>query len=47
MKQLQIASYTSGYGIGFDSRRSFSHPSGGDGKNAIIFGADLSSLCAC
>ena len=33
----------SGYGIGFDSRRSFSHPSGGDGKNVIIFGADMSS----
>ena len=32
----------SGYGIGFDSRGSFSHPSGGDGKNVIIFGADLS-----
>ena len=26
----------SGYGIGFDSRGSFSHPSGGDGKNVII-----------
>ena len=33
----------SGYGIGFDSRGSFSHPSGGDGKNVIIFGADMSS----
>ena len=33
----------SGYGIGFDSRGSFSHPSGGDGKNAIIFRADRSS----
>ena len=31
----------SGYGIGFNSRGSFSHPSGGDGKNVIIFGADL------
>ena len=30
----------SGYGIGFDSRGSFSHPNG-DGRNAIIFGADL------
>ena len=33
----------SGYGIGFDSGGSFSHPSGGDDKNVIIFGADLSS----
>ena len=33
----------SGYGIGFDSRGRFSHPSGGDGKNVIIFGADMSS----
>ena len=32
----------SGYGIGFDSRGSFSHPSGGYGRNVIIFGADLS-----
>ena len=32
-----------GYGIGFDSRSIFSHPSGGDGKNVTIFGADLSS----
>ena len=33
----------SGYGIGFDSRGRFSHPSGGNGTNVIIFGADLSS----
>ena len=33
----------SGYSIGFDSRGSFSHPSEEDGKNVIIFGADLSS----
>ena len=33
----------SGYGIRFDSRGSFTHPSGGDGKNVIVFGADLSS----
>ena len=33
----------SGSGIGFDSRGSFSHPSGGSGTNVIIFGADLSS----
>ena len=33
----------SGYGIGFDRRTSFSHPSGGDGQNVIIFGVDMSS----
>ena len=33
----------SGYGIGFDSRGSFSHPIEGNGTNIIIFGADLSS----
>ena len=33
----------SGYGIGFDSKGSFSFPSGGFGQNAIIFGADMSS----
>ena len=31
------------YGIGFDSRGSFTHPSGGYGRNFIIIGADLSS----
>ena len=33
----------SGYSIGFDSKGSFSHPSGGYGKNFVIFGADWSS----
>ena len=33
----------SGYGIGFDSKGEFTHPDGGDGKNVIIFGADLSN----
>ena len=34
----------SGYGIGFDSKGTFSHPSGGGiGQNIIIFGADMSS----
>ena len=33
----------SGYGIGFDSKGSFSFPSGGFGQNVIIFGADMSS----
>ena len=33
----------SGYGIGFDRKGFFSHPSEGDGKNVIIFGVDMSS----
>ena len=33
----------SGYDIGFDSKGSCSHPSGGNRANVIIFGADLSS----
>ena len=33
----------SGYGIGFDSKGVFSHPSGGNGRNVIIFGVDMSS----
>ena len=33
----------SGYGIGFDSKGTFSHPTGSFGQNAIIFGADMSS----
>ena len=33
----------SGYGIGFDGKGAFSHPSGGFGNNAIIFGVDMSS----
>ena len=41
-KNLKITTY-SGYGITFDSKGSFSHPSGGYGKNVIIFGADLRS----
>ena len=32
-----------GCGIGFDRRGSFSHPSGRNGKNVIIFGVDMSS----
>ena len=31
----------SGYGGGFYSTGSFTHPDGGNGKNVIIFGADL------
>ena len=33
----------SGYGIGFDRHGFFSHPSGGTGRNIIIFGVDISS----
>ena len=32
-----------GYAIGFDRKGSFSHPSGGTGKNIIIFEVDMSS----
>ena len=32
-----------GYGIGFDSKGTFSHPNGGVGRNVLIFGADMSS----
>ena len=41
-KNLKINTY-SGYGIAFDSGGRFLHPSGGYGKNVIIFGADLTS----
>ena len=33
----------SGYGNGFDSKGTLSHPSGTSGQNVIIFGADMSS----
>ena len=37
----------SGYGIGFDSKGTFSHPGGSFGQNVIIFGAHMSSsTCA-
>ena len=43
-KNADIDEYKfSGYGIGFYSRGSFSHPSGGYGRNVVIFEADLSS----
>ena len=32
-----------GYGIGFDRKGFFTHPSGGTGRNVIIFGVDMSS----
>ena len=31
----------SGYGIGFDRKGIFSHPSGGTDKNVIMFGEDI------
>ena len=43
-KNADIDKYKySGYGIGFDSRGSFKHPSGVYDRNAIIFGVDMSS----
>ena len=33
----------SGYGVAFDSKGTFSHPSGGSRRNVIIFGADMSN----
>ena len=33
-----------GYGIGFDGHGSYSHQSGRNGRNAIIFGVDMSSF---
>ena len=43
-KNADIDKYKySGYGVGFDSKGSFSHPSGGYGGNVIIFGAYMSS----
>ena len=33
----------SGYGVGFDSTSTFTHPNEVNGKNVIIFGADLSN----
>ena len=42
-KHIDIDLYKySGYGIGFDRKRFFSHASWGDGKNVIIFGVDMS-----
>ena len=43
-KKTDIDKYKySGYGMGFDSRGSFSHSNGGYGRNFINSGADLSS----
>ena len=32
-----------GYGIGFDGRGFYSHPTGETGRNVIVFGLDMSS----
>ena len=43
-KNADIDKYRySGYGIGFDRKRSFSFLGGGFGQNVIIFGADMNS----
>ena len=43
-KNADIDKYKySGYGIGFDRHGFFSHPSGGTGRNVIIFQADMNS----
>ena len=42
-KRRLVLKYSSGYGIEFDRRSSFSFPSGGFGQNVLIFGVDLSS----
>ena len=43
-KNVDIDKYKySGYGIGFDKRSSFSHPSGADDSSVIIFGVNMSS----
>ena len=43
-KNADIDKYKySGYGIGFHRHGSYSHPSGGTGRNLNFFGADMSS----
>ena len=42
-KNAEIDKYKdSGYGIGFDGHGFYSHPTGGAGRNLIIFGVDMS-----
>ena len=44
IKSADIDKYKySGYGVGFDMKRTFSLPTGGFGKSVIIFGVDMSS----
>ena len=43
-KKVNIDKYKySGYGIGFDRHEFFPEPSGGIGRNVIVFGVDMSS----
>ena len=43
-KNADIEKYGySSYGIGFDRRSAFSFPSGGFGRNVLVFGVDMSS----
>ena len=43
-KNTDIDKYKySGYGIGFDGHRFYSHPSGRTWKSVIIFGVDMNS----
>ena len=44
-KHADVSKYKySGYGIGFDAREAFSHPSGRFGNITIIFRVDMSSF---
>ena len=44
LKNIHIDKYKySGYGNGFDRHGILSHPSGGTGRNVLIFGVDMSS----
>ena len=38
---INLGGYT-GYGIGFDGGTTFSYPSGGFGRNVLIFDVDMS-----
>ena len=43
-KHIDVDLYKySEYGIGFDKKGYYPHPSGGTGSNVIIFGVDMSS----
>ena len=43
-KSSDIEKYEyAGYGIGFNSKRTFPHSNGGTGVNVVVFGADMSS----
>ena len=43
-KNIDIDKYEyAGYGMGFDSKGTFSHPRAGTGVNVVVFGADMSS----